>query len=304
MSINSTTNVNVPSLPPELADASSGLESSADLASVNKTSSDSDTISSSANNDVSKGAQNLNIGGFNKSQLASLAKLLQALQDALSGLMNRQSSSDLGRGTDNKSDLPSKDFVSAHNNSVTQKSVDADGRECRKAYNKYHGGGNGNDRDSYRSHHNHRHSSQGGSQDVPPPSIEKAFGDVRLDEGGFNAVTLKSGDGTSVKMWGDPHIETVIDGKLKKFDIGHGPGSIDLADGTQISWDTGKNGNTLKEFKVDRPGTIGDVFVDTSDWSMEKGLQTYLTSDQLREFASELENYEGNAHKPLERKNN
>lgn len=126
-------------------------------------------------------------------------------------------------------------------------------------------------------------------------------GDVELDEGALNAVTLKSGEGNSVKVWGDPHVEVEIDGKQHKFDIGYGAGAIHLSDGTRISWDTATAGNVLDDFRIHRPGADG-IEVNTRDGKTEKDVKTGLTDAQIREFAAGLREFEGSAHKPLARR--
>lgn len=124
-------------------------------------------------------------------------------------------------------------------------------------------------------------------------------GDVVLDEGALNSVKLTSGAGNSVRMWGDPHVELSIDGTARTFDIGYGPGGVELSDGTRISWDTTAARKEVQNFRIDRPGTEGDVQVNADDRTFERNLQTYLDDTQLREFAAALEQYEGPALRPL-----
>jgi hypothetical protein len=134
----------------------------------------------------------------------------------------------------------------------------------------------------------------GGSADGGGPQ-----GDVTLSEGNME-VTLASGDDTSVRIWGDPHVVVKLDGKTEKFNIGKGPGEVTLRDGTRISWDTKTNGNIISNMEIDRPGNLeGDVDADVRDSKVLKDERTGLTDAQLREFIGVLRQYEGDINKPL-----
>lgn len=124
-------------------------------------------------------------------------------------------------------------------------------------------------------------------------------GDVLLsDNDGRASAELKSASGNVVEIWGDPHVKLKIDGKTDNFTIGYGPGSVQLTDGTTISWDT-REDKHLGMFKVDRPGTAGDQQVNSKDGTNSKDLQTFLTDEQLREFGSALKAMEGPWTEPL-----
>ena len=124
-------------------------------------------------------------------------------------------------------------------------------------------------------------------------------GDVKLsDNDGRASAELKSASGNSVEIWGDPHVKMNLDGKTENFTIGYGPGSVQLTDGTTISWNT-REDKHLGMFKVDRPGTAGDQQVDSKDGTNAKDLQTFLNDDQLREFGAALKSMEGPWDQPL-----
>ena len=107
----------------------------------------------------------------------------------------------------------------------------------------------------------------------------------------------------SVELWGDPHVVLNFGGEETKFDIGYGPGAVELTDGTVIRWDTFPPGHerqfVLKEFTVDSAGEEFDHTVKTKDGKDESGLQTALTDAQLAEFGDALRQYEGPMSEPL-----
>lgn len=129
-------------------------------------------------------------------------------------------------------------------------------------------------------------------------------GTVILNEQDLRAsAKLTSPEGNSVEVWGDPHIAITIDGKSETWDIGYGPGSIQLSDGSTVSWDTYEPGSPrqfqLHNFRIDSAGTANDRAVSTSDGTDSANLTTALNDAQLREFATALRMYEGPMDQPL-----
>lgn len=123
------------------------------------------------------------------------------------------------------------------------------------------------------------------------------------DSAKTNGVILKSSLGTSVELWGDPHVVINVDGKEEKFDIGYGEGSITLSDGTAIRWDTVDSGARkfwMEDMTVDY-ATGTDAFVNANDNVKSAAIMTRLTDSQLREFIEELRMYKGPMSSPLTR---
>jgi hypothetical protein len=138
---------------------------------------------------------------------------------------------------------------------------------------------------------------QGPVQQSPSETVTLSNDDRR------KSAKLTSSTGNSVEIWGDPHVVIDIDGKEQKFEIGYGPGSITLSDGTKISWDTFGPKDALKyrlrSFKIDSAGTENDQNVRTDDGKDESNLATALPDDLLEEFARLLAQYKGSMNQPL-----
>lgn len=132
----------------------------------------------------------------------------------------------------------------------------------------------------------------------PKPDTTK----VRLDNHDANSsIKLHSNKRTSVEIFGDPHVRTVVDGKQRSYDIGYGPGQIKLDDGTKVKWDTYKNAShALLHFSIDAPGKARDNNVATNDGKDVRNQLTALTDKQLREFIRELGEYRGAWNQPLQ----
>jgi len=139
-------------------------------------------------------------------------------------------------------------------------------------------------------------------------------GDVKLYDKDYGAIArLEAGAGMTaggdfVELSGDPHVSVKINGVAKNYDIGYGPGTVTLKDGTKISWDTygSKPRNTaihsefhLATFNIDSAGTEFDRGVKTNDGTDTAGLTTALTHAQLIEFESVLQTYAGSTTAPL-----
>jgi LysM repeat protein len=124
---------------------------------------------------------------------------------------------------------------------------------------------------------------------------------VELDNHDRNSsIRLHSDRGTSLYIFGDPHVRTVVNGVSHSFDIGYGPGSITLRDGTRITWDTYKNASrALHDFHIDAPGGGRDNDVSTADGHDVNNQLTNLTDEQLREFITKLSEYRGSWSEPL-----
>jgi len=109
------------------------------------------------------------------------------------------------------------------------------------------------------------------------------------------SAKLTSSKGNSLEIWGDPHVVINIDGKEQKFEIGYGPGSATLSDGSIVKWDTYEPGKAhqyiLRAFSIDSPGTANDRSVTTADGKDETGMTTALNDTQLRELAAALGQY-------------
>jgi hypothetical protein len=129
---------------------------------------------------------------------------------------------------------------------------------------------------------------------------------VKLDnvDSRFSAK-LTSSLGTSVELWGDPHvvIQTPDKPTPEKFDIGYGPGTVHLSDGTQVRWTTFDKGEqrqfVLKTFSVDGHDNTQDVDVATNDNKDVVGKQVQLNDSQLKEFAAALRTMTGPMSEPL-----
>ena len=88
----------------------------------------------------------------------------------------------------------------------------------------------------------------------------------------IHSATLHSSEGTSVTIWGDPHVVITIDGVTERFDIGYGEGEIVVDDTTTIRWaskpydsDNPDQQLPLDWFSVDTSGSEFDVTVDADD---------------------------------------
>jgi len=75
------------------------------------------------------------------------------------------------------------------------------------------------------------------------------------------SVTMHSDMGSQVTIWGDPHVVIRMDGLTRRFDIGLGPQTVELNNGTVLSWDTVEadserfpKGPPLSFFDVDSAG--------------------------------------------------
>jgi hypothetical protein len=124
-------------------------------------------------------------------------------------------------------------------------------------------------------------------------------GDVTLSESQKNTVLLTSGSGNTLRIFGDPHVEAIIDGKRETFNIGKGPGSIQLASGVKVEWDTKGKFGGLSKFQVTRPDGTSSVDVNPNDSNFEKGLATGLSDTELKEFVTKLEGYAGSPYLKL-----
>jgi hypothetical protein len=135
----------------------------------------------------------------------------------------------------------------------------------------------------------------------PAPKPPKDTTTVKLQNHDSNSeVKLTSSKHTSVEIFGDPHVRTVVDGKTSTFNIGYGAGSILLKDGTRVSWDTWHNAShALLNLAIDGPKGERDVKVSTSDGKDVENKLTNLTDAQLREFINKLEQYKGAWNQPL-----
>jgi LysM repeat protein len=124
---------------------------------------------------------------------------------------------------------------------------------------------------------------------------------VLLDNRDRNSsVRLTSDRGTMVEIFGDPHVRAMVNGVKRSFNIGYGPGSITLKDGTRITWDTWHNSSrALRNFAIDAPGDGRDNRVSTADGRDVRNQLTNLTDAQLREFISKLSEFSGDWAKPL-----
>ncbi|MCW2972326.1 MAG: hypothetical protein JWN72_599 [Thermoleophilia bacterium] len=124
------------------------------------------------------------------------------------------------------------------------------------------------------------------------------------DDDARSAGTLTASNGDSVSIWGDPHVTLNLGGVEEKFEIGYGPGSVTLGDGTKVEWGTfgdatGDRYKHLQYLRVDSPGTTGDVGIDTGDQQAAKDIKTSLTAAQLKELAAALRTYKGDWQQPL-----
>lgn len=131
-------------------------------------------------------------------------------------------------------------------------------------------------------------------------------GDVTLsDRDSSFAARLESASGDYVRMYGDPHVEAVIDGEREHFTIGYGPGNISLTDGTTVSWRTYPVGSAhekrLLQFDIDSAGSQLDRTVRTNDGRNSADLATALDEPQLEELVDKLRAYEGDWQRPLRR---
>ncbi len=118
-----------------------------------------------------------------------------------------------------------------------------------------------------------------------------------------SSVRLQSDRGTMVEIFGDPHVRANVNGVRRTFDIGYGPGSITLKDGTKVSWDTYPNrSRALRNFAIDAPGRGRDNKVSTADGKDVSNQPTNLSDAQLREFISKLSEFRGNWREPLRRR--
>lgn len=118
------------------------------------------------------------------------------------------------------------------------------------------------------------------------------------------SATLTSSTGTVVKLWGDPHVQITEDGKTDTFDIGYGPGSVSLSDGSLVKWNTYADGqggtlHALHVLSVDSNGTTHDRNISTNDGTNSDKLSTALNDTLLREFAHKLRDLRGAWTNPL-----
>lgn len=121
-----------------------------------------------------------------------------------------------------------------------------------------------------------------------------------------NSVTMHSTEGTRVTIWGDPHVETVVDGEEVLFDIGYGAGSITLSTGTIVRWETYAHdpvdwplGPPLSDFTVLFAESSDNFSLDTADNVDVVDQLSAMTDSELREFALEIAKYAGSASDPL-----
>lgn len=147
-----------------------------------------------------------------------------------------------------------------------------------------------------------------GGGPIEPPKPPDAPGQVKLynydakSPGHRSAsVELRGSNGNSVLIWGDPHVEVTLGGKTQKFNIGYGPGTVELKDGTVIEWTTfgGKNNFRLRVFKIDDTNNAFDTRVSTTDGKDVVGQMTGLTNAQLAEFGRALLAMKGPVGQPL-----
>ena len=124
----------------------------------------------------------------------------------------------------------------------------------------------------------------------------------------IHSATLHSDEGTSVTIWGDPHVVITIDGVTERFDIGYGAGSIAVSDSTTINWDTiaydpanPDRQLPLSAFEIDMAGTENDMQIDAGDGVDVVDHLTGLTDADIREFAAQLRTYAGLATAPLQK---
>ena len=100
-------------------------------------------------------------------------------------------------------------------------------------------------------------------------------------------------------------IKTADNPEAEKFDIGHGPGTVHLSDGSQIRWTTfddksgTRNPFVLKTFTVDGADNSRDTTVATNDSKDVSGKDVQLTDSQLKEFAEALRTMKGPMNQPL-----
>lgn len=134
------------------------------------------------------------------------------------------------------------------------------------------------------------------------PKGGPVVGDVTLSDRPYR-VTLAAPNGDSISLHGDPHVEIILGGTTRRFDIGYGAGSVTLKDGTKVSWDTFDDGSgpahVIRSFSIDSAGTEFDASVRTNDGTDASGIKTTLTDAQLAELAGLLEQYKGDWNKPL-----
>jgi plastocyanin len=142
---------------------------------------------------------------------------------------------------------------------------------------------------------------------APPAPTEATPGSVTLStQDARVGAKLASAEGSSVQIWGDPHVTVVIDGVEEQFDIGYGPGSITLSSGNVVSWNTYEAGHEhqhlLSTMSVDSLGTSLDHTVTTfDDKPDDAGVATALSDADVRELAAQLELYKGDWTQPLTR---
>jgi hypothetical protein len=128
--------------------------------------------------------------------------------------------------------------------------------------------------------------------------------DREWDQYAYSA-TLHSSEGTSVTIWGDPHVVITLDGKTEKFDIGYGDGQVRVDRNLTIKWTTFEkspdvfNGQPpLKTFTVILDGaTVMEI--DTTDGINRIDDLTGISDAQLRKFARKIRWYAGDANAPL-----
>ena len=120
------------------------------------------------------------------------------------------------------------------------------------------------------------------------------------------SVTLHSSSGTRVSIWGDPHVIIEIGGVIETFDIGYGPGNIELSGGVTVNWDTFgpddgdfPDGPPIRSFSIEATGDEFDQTVSTEDGINVVDQLTAMTEAQLLEFASVLRTYAGDRTQPL-----
>jgi hypothetical protein len=111
------------------------------------------------------------------------------------------------------------------------------------------------------------------------------------------SVTLHSTKGTTVELWGEPHVEAILQSDIpRRFSIGYGHGSFNLSDGNQIDWDTygpnGKHPYALKSVVVTAPQGQQTAAV-TNDGADPQNMPTQLSDQDLQAFARYLKNHSG-----------
>ncbi|MEM9942640.1 MAG: DUF4347 domain-containing protein [Planctomycetota bacterium] len=117
-------------------------------------------------------------------------------------------------------------------------------------------------------------------------------------------ITLHSSDDTSVTIWGNRHVVTVVDGFKEWFDIGFGSGEITLESGATLRWQSNESLDPgtdeylpLNSFEIDKNSSADSVTINDGLNVFDQ--VTLLSETDLREFAWALKRYAGDRDQPL-----